>query len=304
MRAVVLYELNGEIHIGLAALALGLIEIDGLAVAGRFRDADGARDGGLVDLGAKILFDLIHHLQRQIEPPGEHGEHHTLDVQIGVVLLADGLEGADELRQALQCVILTLDGDKHAVAGAQTVQGEQIQAGRAVHKDEVVVLLHRGQRLAQAAFAARQIDHFQTRTRKPGVGTDDIGAELGLADGILCLRLTDQQLISTHIDTPLGNAVTGGGIALRVQIDDERLFAQSRNAGRKVHGRGGLAHAAFLVCNCNDFSHALCFLPGKLFVPRGTFEAGPRCFPTSKAPLKTSIAHQRGFLNLFPDYFA
>ena len=88
------------------------------------------RDGGLVDLGAKILFDLIHHLQRQVEPPGEHGEHHTLDVQIGVVLLADGLEGADELRQALQCVILTLDGDKHAVAGAQTVQGEQIQAGR------------------------------------------------------------------------------------------------------------------------------------------------------------------------------
>ncbi|EEU98049.1 hypothetical protein FAEPRAA2165_00271 [Faecalibacterium duncaniae] len=59
-----------------------------------------------------------------------------------------------------------------------------------------------------------------------------------------------------------------------------------------------------MVCNCNDFSHALCFLPGKLFVPRGTFEAGPRCFPTSKAPLKTSIAHQRGFLNLFPDYFA
>ena len=263
MRAVVLDELNGEIHISLAAPALWLIEIDGLAIAGRLRDADGARDGGLVNFVAKVFFDLVHHLHGQVEPLREHGEDHALDIQIRVILFADGFQGADELRQALQRIILALNGDQHAVAGTQAVEREQVEAGRAVNEDKVVILLHFRQRLAQAALSAGQVDHFQASARQTGVGTDDIGAELGFADDVFGLRLPDEHFISTQLDTPFGDAVARGGIALWVQIDDQHFFSQCCHAGRKVDGRRCLADAAFLVCNCNDFCHALLIPPGK-----------------------------------------
>ena len=281
MRAVVLHELNGEVHVGLAALALRLVEIDGLAVAGRLRNADGARDGGLVDLGPEVLFDLLHDLHGQVQAAGEHREDHALNVQIGVILLADGLQGADELRQTFQRIILALDWDQHTVAGAQTVQRQQVQAGRAVDEDEVIGLLHLGQRLAQAALAAGQVDHLQARARQPGVGADDVSAELGVPDGLPGARLADEHLIRSQLDAPLGDAVAGGGVALRVQIHDEHLFAQRRNTGRQIDGRGRFAHAAFLVCNCNYFCHAR-FLPlRKTFCSTWNIRGRAAVFPSA-----------------------
>ena len=274
---------DGQVHVSLAALALWLVEIDGLAVAGRLRNADGARDSGLVHLGAEVLLHLLHHLHGQVVPQREHGEHHALDIQIRVILFADGLEGADELRQAFQRIVLALHRDQHTVAGAQAVEGEQVQTGRAVDKDEVVVLLHLGQRLAQTPFAAGQVDHFQTGTGQTGVGADDIGAVLGVPNGLCRRCLADEHLVSARLHTALWDAIAGGGVALRVEIYDKHLFAQCRYAGRKVDGGGGFAHSALLVCDRYNFCHALFFLPGKdLF--HMEHAVAPAGFPVRQAP--------------------
>jgi hypothetical protein len=92
------------------------------------------------------------------------------------------------------------------------------------------------------------------------VGADNVGAELGVPDRLAGTRLADQHFISTQLHAPLRDAVAGGGVALRVQIHDQHLFAQRRNARRQVYGGGRLTDAAFLVCNCNYFCHAR-FLP-------------------------------------------
>lgn len=44
---------------------------------------------GLIHLVSKVFLDLLHHLQRQVIADGEHGEHHTLDVQTRVLLITD-----------------------------------------------------------------------------------------------------------------------------------------------------------------------------------------------------------------------
>ena len=137
------------------------------------------------------------------------------------------------------------------------MQGEQVQAGRAVDEDEVIVLLHPGQRLTQAALAARQVDHFQAGTGQTGVGADHIGAELGLADCLCGGRLADEHLVGAALHAPLGDAVAGGGVALGVQIHDQDLLAQRRHTGTQVDGGGCFANAALLVCYCDDFCHAV-----------------------------------------------
>ena len=183
----------------------------------------------------------------------------------------------------VQRIVLALHRDEHTVAGAQAVEGEQIQTGRAVDKDEVVVLLHLSQRLAQTPFTAGQVDHFQAGAGQTGVGADDIGAVLGVPDGLRRRCTADEHLISARFYAALWDAIACGGVALRVKIYDKHLFAQRRYAGRKVDGGGGFAHSALLVCDRYNFCHALFFLPGKdLFhMEHAVVPAG---FPVRQAP--------------------
>ena len=121
----------------------------------------------------------------------------------------------------------------------------------------------RGLPAAQRVSVKGQVDHFQAGTGQTGVGADDIGAVLGVPDGLCRRCLADEHLISARLHTALWDAIAGGGVALRVEIYDKHLFAQCRYSGRKVDGGGGFAHSALLVCDRYNFCHALFFLPGK-----------------------------------------
>ena len=48
---------------------------------------------------------------------------------------------------------------------------------------------------------------------------------------------------------------TARRIALRIPIDEQRPAFGHRKTGSEVDGRGGLANAALLICNCDDASH-------------------------------------------------
>jgi hypothetical protein len=45
----------------------------------------------------------------------------------------------------------------------------------------------------------------------------------------------------------------GGGLSLRVEVNQEHTFALEDQSMREGDSRGGLAHAAFLIGNANDF---------------------------------------------------
>ena len=120
----------------------------------------------------------------------------------------------------------------------------------------------KNKRLAQAALTSGQVDHFQTGTGQTGVGADDIGAVLGLTDGLGCSCFTDQDLVGSLFHAALRDAVAGGGIALRIKVYDEHPLAQRRNAGRQIDGGGGFANAA------PSGSQLLQFLP-RTILPSG-----------------------------------
>jgi hypothetical protein len=57
-------------------------------------------------------------------------------------------------------------------------------------------------------------------------------------------------------------AQTRGGVALRIEIDQERAFAGLGQSDRQVDGRGGLADSAFLIRHTQNAAHR--FLPFSL----------------------------------------
>ena len=54
---------------------------------------------------------------------------------------------------------------------------------------------------------------------------------------------------------PGGHTHTGAGVALRVKIAHKHFFALCSHTAGQVDGGGGLAHAAFLVGDCDDLCH-------------------------------------------------
>ena len=45
------------------------------------------------------------------------------------------------------------------------------------------------------------------------------------------------------------------GVALRVEVDQQRRVAGVRDAGAEVDRGGGLAHPALLICDCENGAH-------------------------------------------------
>ena len=100
-------------------------------------------------------------------------------------------------------------------------------------------------------------DQFELRARQVHAGGQQVEVgKFGVDARFLCRRLPDQHLIHGLLDPAAVHADAAGGIPLRVHIDQEGLFPLCTERRRKVDRRGGLAHAALLVCYCDDFSHS------------------------------------------------
>lgn len=111
--------------IGHRALTEPVVFKNGHSIARRFRQAHIARDNGGVQLVIEILFHFFRRLDAQVLPPVVHGEQYALNFQSGIVIAFDELNGVGQLGQPLERKILALDGNEHAVRGAQGVERQQ-----------------------------------------------------------------------------------------------------------------------------------------------------------------------------------
>ena len=71
-----------------------------------------------------------------------------------------------------------------------------------------------------------------------------------------------QQMVGGLLQALLVHSAAGGGIALRVQVDQQDTLPQAGQTGGQIHGRGGLAHAPLLVGDGQDSCSWACLLPG------------------------------------------
>ena len=83
-----------------------------------------------------------------------HRQHDALELQRGIEVVADEVDGGHQLPEALEGVVLALDRDEHAVGGGEGVDGEQAQGRWAVEEDVVVAARPIGPALGQAPLAS------------------------------------------------------------------------------------------------------------------------------------------------------
>ncbi len=72
-----------------------------------------------------MVADLINHLLGEAGAGIEHREDDSEDAERGVEIPLDQVQRFHEPAEPLEGHVFALDGDNHAVAGAQGVNGEQ-----------------------------------------------------------------------------------------------------------------------------------------------------------------------------------
>ena len=203
-----------------------------------------------------MLLHLGHHLQAQVGAAVQHRQQHALDVQAGVQRLFHPLDGLHQAGHTLQRVILALDGDHHAIRGSEGIDRQQGQTGRTVDQDEVEVLRHGGDGGFQAELTPVHPHQLQLSARQADVaaGNGKV-AEIRLFHHVLHLHAAHQHLIDALFLHR--HAQAGGGVALGIQVDNQHPLAHIRHEGRQVDRRGGFAHAALLIDDCNGLCHGV-----------------------------------------------
>ena len=105
-------------------------------------------------LGGEVVAHLLGHLLREVGARVVHGQQDRGEPQVGVEVLLDQFDVAEQLRETLECVVLALDRDEHLARGDERVDRQQPERRRAVDEDVVVRVIHRGEvRIERSAEA-------------------------------------------------------------------------------------------------------------------------------------------------------
>lgn len=88
-------------------------------------------------------------------------------------------------------------------------------------------------------------------------GDDLQGVDVRVVQGLPHVGTVDEALVDGAFGLLDVHSQARRGVGLRVGVDDQDFLFERGQRGGKVDGGGGLAHAALLVCHCNNFSHNL-----------------------------------------------
>jgi hypothetical protein len=117
-------------------------------------DPDAARDHGPEHQVGEVVSELALDIVREPGALVVHRDHHPGQNQRRVEPLANPLQGLEELHQALEREVFSLNRDDHPVGGDQGVEGHRAQRWWAIEQGEGETLANRAEHPAKVALGA------------------------------------------------------------------------------------------------------------------------------------------------------
>ncbi len=212
---------------------------------------------------------MLANLRLDLTPQGrtavKHGQKDTLQGEPRIESLLDNAERLEQFRQALQSIVLALDGNQQRAACNQSVQGQQAKGRWTVEKDEVRLFLGAGHpsghnaKVDPQGFGELPLSDTLAALQQLGFGAHQVtvGRDNGQPGDVRCMNTAtdraafDQDLICRCGEVFLVEAQAGCGVSLGVEVDDKDQLALVGKRGGEVDGRCGLTHAPLLIGNRN-----------------------------------------------------
>ena len=222
-------------------------------MAGGLAEAHIPGDHRAVDLPREEPLDLLRHLNRQIGPAVKHGQQHPLQLQLGIQCPPDRPDGVHQVTEPLQGKILALHRHQGAVCGAEAVEGQQLQGGRAVHEYVVIAggqLLQGPAQQVLPVLGPHQLHAGPGQTLGGGEHVPVPGGDHPF------LRL---HAVEEHVINALGqcfvHAHARRGVGLGIKVAEKDLLPLLPQGGGEADAGGGLSHAALLIDDGYDLAH-------------------------------------------------
>ena len=208
---------------------------------------------GAQHLVAEVVAHLADDLIGELGAGVVHHAHDRADLERRVEVAPDEVDVAQQLPETLERVVLALDRDEHLAGRAEAVDGQQAERRGAVDEDVVVVVEHGLDRPPQPGLPAERRDELDLGAGEVEAGRGDEQAlDVGRLDAVLERHLVHQHVVHRRLEAAVLDAEPGRGVALRVEVDDQRALAELGQAGADVDRRRGLADAALLVGDGDD----------------------------------------------------
>ena len=115
------------------------------------------------NLSGEVATHLLCHLGREVCPSIIHGQGYAEYFQSGIQTFLHHPKGGHEIAESLQRKVFTLYRNQNGIGGTQSVQGEQLQRGGTVNKNNVVPITDAVQRFFQRKFPVGLIDKLHSR---------------------------------------------------------------------------------------------------------------------------------------------
>ena len=227
-------------------------------MAGGFSKAHITGNDGIINAAAEYPADFLCHLNAQICAGIQHGEDDAFNGQVPIDLL-NLLDGAHQGGNTLKGIIFALNGDEDTVRCTERIDGNESKRGRTVDEDEIKLIFEGRKGIRHDALTVINAGHFNFGTRKADIcGKEEKGFDGGFHNGVHWLNRSGDDLINGRGGLLNHNAEAAGAVPLRIGIHEEDAFSRGGDTGGKVDAGCGLADAAFLVRNSDNFDMMLC----------------------------------------------
>src|ERR1019366_7078672 len=156
--------------------------------------------------------------------------------------LLDTVHGVQELRQTLECVVLTLQWNEHSIRRGEHVHRDQAERRRAVYENEIVGIANLIERPAHRELTVRSADKLDFCTSKIWRRRNHIQMpELNLVnDSLFYCSGIEKNVVYGHLERLFLQPNSTGGVALGISVNEQDALLGSCEARREVNSRCSL----------------------------------------------------------------
>lgn len=244
-----------ELDIAFSAARTDVIRNDGLSETRGFGEAYASGDYCREDLIGEEFPEVLGDLTGEVHALVVHRKEDSFDGQIMAKRSVDAFHRVQELRDPFQGEELALNRDEHRIGGYESVESQEVESGGAVYQNEMVGCAEVGYAQAKLSLASVGIYEFNIGGYEILVRWDDAQAlEIGWLHRILNRGMPHKDVICCWLAGDFGDPQAGGGVTLRIGVDEKDLEIVGGERSSEVDGRGGLTDATLLVGYRDYFS--------------------------------------------------
>jgi hypothetical protein len=196
-------------------------------------------------------------IRREVRSSVIHREDDACDFQSGIEMVANEVDGGNQLSESFKCVVLRLERDQNGIGCGKCVHREQAERRRAIEQDVVVLVPGWEEKATEPPFTLVSAGEFDFGSRQlDRRRRQRYAARRRHHDDLFEGYVLDECLVQRSWQRASIDSEAARRVALGIDIDDKNALACEGEIRSEVYNRRGLSDAALLIGAGDRLTHS------------------------------------------------